>query len=106
MGLLTLGHPLSWEETKKYAQFIREHGIEQFINLYKRLKDRRNDCLKWGDEVRKNKSFSCYIFSIRLNLLWFVLIMKIKKFSLFLKLMKYYLFLKNQNIKILSNNHN
>jgi glutamate--cysteine ligase catalytic subunit len=51
MGLLTLGHPLSWEETKKYTKSIREHGIEQFINLYKRLKDRRNDCLKWGDEV-------------------------------------------------------
>ncbi|CAF2410524.1 unnamed protein product [Rotaria sp. Silwood2] len=51
MGLLTLGHPFNWEETKKYAQFIREHGIEQFIHIYKKLKDRRNDCLKWGDEV-------------------------------------------------------
>ncbi|CAF1137038.1 unnamed protein product [Adineta steineri] len=51
MGLLTEGHPLSWEETKKYAQFIREHGIEQFIHTYNKLKDRRNDCLKWGDEV-------------------------------------------------------
>ncbi|CAF1306237.1 unnamed protein product [Rotaria sordida] len=51
MGLLTQGHPLDWEETKKYAQFIREHGIEQFIHIYKKLKDRRNDCLKWGDEV-------------------------------------------------------
>ncbi len=65
MGLLTQGRPLNWEETKKYAQFIREHGIEQFIHIYKRLKDRRNDCLKWGDEVRqrnyKNKSFDWYI---------------------------------------------
>ncbi len=52
MGLLTLGHPLDWEETKKYTQFIREHGIEQFIHIYNKLKDRRNDCLKWGDEVR------------------------------------------------------
>jgi len=52
MGLLTLGHPLDWEETKKHTQFIREHGIEQFIHLYNKLKDRRNDCLKWGDEVR------------------------------------------------------
>ena len=55
MGLLTLGHPLSWEETQKYTQMIREHGIEQFINLYKGLKDRRNDCLKWGDEVSKRE---------------------------------------------------
>ncbi|CAF2579027.1 unnamed protein product [Rotaria sp. Silwood2] len=50
MGLLTKGRPLTWEETKKYAHHVREHGIEQFIHVYKELKDRRNDCLKWGDE--------------------------------------------------------
>lgn len=55
MGLLTLGHPLSWEETQKYTQMIREHGIEQFIHLYKKLKDRRNDGLKWGDEVSRRE---------------------------------------------------
>ena len=52
MGLLTLGTPLSWEDTKKHAEFIKKHGIIQFINLYKRLKDRQRDTLKWGDEVR------------------------------------------------------
>ncbi|XP_058825753.1 glutamate--cysteine ligase [Topomyia yanbarensis] len=51
MGLLTEGSPLSWEETKALSQHVREHGIEQFINLYARLKDRQDDCLKWGDEV-------------------------------------------------------
>ena len=51
MGLLTQGRPLTWEETKKYTEFIREHGIEQFIHIYNKVKDRRNDCLKWGDEV-------------------------------------------------------
>lgn len=51
MGLLTEGSPLSWEETKKYAQHVREHGIIQFINLYNRLRDREGDILKWGDEV-------------------------------------------------------
>ncbi|GFS80159.1 glutamate--cysteine ligase catalytic subunit [Nephila pilipes] len=51
MGLLTEGSPLSWEETKKYADHVRRHGIVQFIKLYHRLKDRQNDCLKWGDEV-------------------------------------------------------
>lgn len=51
MGLLSEGSPLSWEETKKYSQHVREHGILQFINLYKRLKDRQGDVLKWGDEV-------------------------------------------------------
>lgn len=51
MGLLSEGSPLSWEETKALAHHVREHGIEQFINLYARLKDRQGDILKWGDEV-------------------------------------------------------
>lgn len=51
MGLLTEGSPLSWEETKQLADYVREHGVTQFINLYKRLKDRQGDVLKWGDEV-------------------------------------------------------
>lgn len=55
MGLLTEGSPLSWEETKKLSKHVREHGIEQFINLYRRLKDRTGDILKWGDEVGCNQ---------------------------------------------------
>jgi glutamate--cysteine ligase catalytic subunit len=51
MGLLTEGSPLSWEETKKLSQHVREHGILQFIHLYARLRDRQGDMLKWGDEV-------------------------------------------------------
>ncbi|CAG0920851.1 unnamed protein product [Notodromas monacha] len=52
MGLLSEGKPLSWEETKKYAQHVREHGILQFINQYHRLKNRAGDILLWGDEVK------------------------------------------------------
>lgn len=51
MGLLSEGSPLSWPETKKLANHVREHAVTQFINLYRRLKDREDDCLKWGDEV-------------------------------------------------------
>lgn len=51
MGLLTEGEPLSWEETKKLADHVRQHGIIQFINQYHRLKTRSKDCLMWGDEV-------------------------------------------------------
>lgn len=51
MGLLTEGSPLSWEETKFLADHVRQHGVVQFINLYKRLRDRQGDVLKWGDEV-------------------------------------------------------
>ncbi|PIO27269.1 hypothetical protein AB205_0025090 [Aquarana catesbeiana] len=51
MGLLSAGSPLSWEETKKYADHVRQHGIIQFLNIYHKLKDRQKDVLKWGDEV-------------------------------------------------------
>ncbi|XP_055345692.1 glutamate--cysteine ligase catalytic subunit-like [Paramacrobiotus metropolitanus] len=51
MGLLSEGSPLSWEETRQYADHIRKHGIKQFINIYHKLKDRTNDQLKWGDEI-------------------------------------------------------
>ncbi|CAL8359921.1 unnamed protein product [Boreogadus saida] len=51
MGLLSQGSPLNWEETKKYADHIRKHGIIQFLNIYNKVKDRQRDVLKWGDEV-------------------------------------------------------
>ncbi|XP_037787942.1 glutamate--cysteine ligase catalytic subunit-like [Penaeus monodon] len=51
MGLLSEGTPLSWPETKKHADHVREHGIKQFINQFHQLKGRQGDCLKWGDEI-------------------------------------------------------
>lgn len=52
MGLLSQGSPLNWEETKKYADHVRKHGIIQFLNIYNKVKERQKDVLKWGDEVR------------------------------------------------------
>ena len=54
MGLLTEGEPLSWEDTKKYADHVRKHGVTQFVRLYRKLEDRKGDVLKWGDEVEYN----------------------------------------------------
>ncbi|XP_063298999.1 glutamate--cysteine ligase catalytic subunit [Pelobates fuscus] len=51
MGLLSHGSPLSWEETKKYADHVRQHGVLQFLHIYNRVKERQKDVLKWGDEV-------------------------------------------------------
>ncbi|XP_055329199.1 glutamate--cysteine ligase catalytic subunit-like [Paramacrobiotus metropolitanus] len=51
MGLLTKGSALSWEETQRYRDYVKKHGILQFINLYKKLKERENDEFKWGDEI-------------------------------------------------------
>lgn len=63
MGLLSEGSPLSWEETKALAEHVRQHGIEQFINLYSKLRDRTGDVLKWGDEVCQLK-FCCIYFCV------------------------------------------
>ncbi|CAG8686079.1 45543_t:CDS:10, partial [Gigaspora margarita] len=51
MGLLSEGKPLSWEQTKKYADHIRNHGINQFLSIYNKTKNREKDCLLWGDEI-------------------------------------------------------
>ncbi|KAH9485562.1 Glutamate--cysteine ligase [Psilocybe cubensis] len=51
MGLLYLGTPLVWEEAKKYADHVRNHGITQFLHIWDRFKDRQGDELLWGDEV-------------------------------------------------------
>lgn len=63
MGLLSQGKPLDWDETKKYAKYVQERGIAQFINIYNESKERADGPFKWGDEVeyilvkfdRKNK---------------------------------------------------
>lgn len=51
MGLLALGTPLNWEETKPLAEHIRYHGITQFLNTWDRWKDITGKGLLWGDEV-------------------------------------------------------
>ena len=51
MGFLSGGDVLSWREAKKLDDYIRKKGIEQFIVIYNRNKDRDNDENTWGDEV-------------------------------------------------------
>lgn len=64
MGLLSEGKPLSWPETKKNASHVKKVGIQQFLALYHRLKDRKGDVLKWGDEVKR-----LYVASYQVQLL-------------------------------------
>lgn len=59
MGLLSQGSPLKWEETKKYADHVRKHGIIQFLNIHNKVKERQKDVLKWGDEVRNELFCFC-----------------------------------------------
>lgn len=51
MGLLSSDTSLTWEEIQECADYIREHGITQFLNLWREQKDRESDPLLWGDEV-------------------------------------------------------
>ena len=51
MGLLTVGKPLTPEETWRLSQYVREHGITQFLNNYFKVKDLSNDELRYGDEI-------------------------------------------------------
>lgn len=51
MGLLSCGEPMTWDETKKLARHVQEHGIQQFIHIYEKHRDRKGDTLKWGDEI-------------------------------------------------------
>ncbi|KXN90986.1 Glutamate--cysteine ligase [Leucoagaricus sp. SymC.cos] len=51
MGLLYLGTPLTWNDAKKYADHVRNHGITQFLHIWDCLKDRHGDELLWGDEL-------------------------------------------------------
>ena len=51
MGLLTAGKPLTWEESLKYLQYVKDHGIKQFINIWREYKDIDDYPAKWGDEI-------------------------------------------------------
>ncbi|KAJ2508851.1 glutamate--cysteine ligase [Coemansia sp. RSA 2049] len=51
MGLLSLGTPLPWDQAKGLASEVRKHGIEQFLHIWRNMKDRQKDSLLWGDEI-------------------------------------------------------
>jgi hypothetical protein len=58
MGLLSLGTPLDWDQAKSFADHVRSHGIDQFANTWRHLKDRHGDELLWGDEVLPTRSLA------------------------------------------------
>mmetsp|Transcript_6392 Transcript_6392/g.9142 ORF Transcript_6392/g.9142 Transcript_6392/m.9142 type:complete len:953 (-) Transcript_6392:1080-3938(-) len=51
MGLLKVGVPKSWDDSKKDLRYIRQAGVRQFISTYNRVKDLKGDELLWGDEI-------------------------------------------------------
>lgn len=59
---------MEWDEAKKFSDYVRLNGVEQFINSYERLKDRDLDELKWGDEVTRAYIKQCSNFHLRLSI--------------------------------------
>lgn len=51
MGLLVEGEPMLPEELKLHLKYIKHHGVIQFLNIWRRLKDVEDDELKFGDEI-------------------------------------------------------
>ena len=50
-GLLKVGVPKTWDDSKKNLGYIRNAGVRQFISTYNRVKDLKGDELLWGDEI-------------------------------------------------------
>eukprot|EP01088_Endostelium_zonatum_P003133 TRINITY_DN1423_c1_g1_i2.p1 TRINITY_DN1423_c1_g1~~TRINITY_DN1423_c1_g1_i2.p1 ORF type:complete len:675 (+),score=209.76 TRINITY_DN1423_c1_g1_i2:157-2181(+) len=51
MGFLSEGETLDWEDSKKNIEYIKKHGIIQFLNVYKAQKERQGDGFLFGDEI-------------------------------------------------------
>jgi len=51
MGLLKEGKTLSWEESKQFFDYIREHGVIEFLNSYSEFVHKENPVFLWGDEI-------------------------------------------------------
>ena len=50
--MLTVGTPLNWPDALDRLAYVREHGIDQFIEMWRRSQTlKRDDDLLWGDEV-------------------------------------------------------
>eukprot|EP00301_Raphidiophrys_heterophryoidea_P000610 c10305_g1_i2.p1 GENE.c10305_g1_i2~~c10305_g1_i2.p1 ORF type:complete len:666 (+),score=149.06 c10305_g1_i2:66-2063(+) len=51
MGFLDDGSTLTWEEAQPVLEYVKAHGVEQFIQVFLQCKDRHTPELLWGDEI-------------------------------------------------------
>lgn len=51
MGLLSLGTPLDWHQSRQHNEHVRDNGIAQLINIFSQHVARDHDRFLWGDEV-------------------------------------------------------
>ena len=55
MGFLVdVGQTLNYYESKPFIDYIKQHGIIQFLLLYKKFKDINQDKTFWGDEIENH----------------------------------------------------
>jgi glutamate--cysteine ligase catalytic subunit len=47
MGFLSEGKPLTWKESAKVREYVKKHGVIQFINIWKKNKDREDLDFLW-----------------------------------------------------------
>jgi glutamate--cysteine ligase catalytic subunit len=65
MGLLSLGTPLTWDQTKALADHVRDHGITQFLHTWRRWKDvTEGKGFLWGDEVSLQRESRYYTIRV------------------------------------------
>lgn len=51
MGFLDVGTPLSWADSAAVRDYVKLHGIEQLLFLWRKNRDRKDGGLRWGEEV-------------------------------------------------------
>jgi len=51
MGLLKVGTPLHWDDMLEHCNYIRHHGVLQFLATYRRMQHLENDPFFYGDEL-------------------------------------------------------
>ncbi|AGO13233.1 AaceriAFR086Cp [[Ashbya] aceris (nom. inval.)] len=51
MGLLTVGTPLPWEESRPHIEHVKRNGVEQLLYVLRAAYERNGDPLVWGDEI-------------------------------------------------------
>ena len=55
MGFLAEGNTFQWEEIViSPAEFVKKHGIMQFLSIWEKVKGRKRDHLLWGEEVSRS----------------------------------------------------
>ncbi|WVQ73515.1 hypothetical protein IAR50_003087 [Cryptococcus sp. DSM 104548] len=67
MGLLVDGTPLSWDETKRLAEHVRNHGLTQFLNVWDKTEGRIEYMVAFLDHEHNSARLSLRQSSVTLH---------------------------------------